>query len=134
MPVIDLKHVNIRAPRERLLEMRDFYRDAVGLVEGPRPPFQSEGFWMYAGKQPLVHLVIGKEEDALDTTTRTTLDHIAFGSAGFEAMRASLDARGVAYVIREVPMLGQRQIFCRDPAGNGVELLFAHPPNQQGDS
>ena len=133
MPVIDLKHVNIRAPRERLLEMRDFYRDAIGLVEGARPPFQSEGFWLYAGMQPLVHLVIGEEGNTPDATTRTTLDHIGFDSAGFEAMRASLDACGIAYIIREVPMLGQRQIFCRDPAGNGVELLFDYS-RKQGES
>jgi len=127
-------HINIRVPRERLLEVRDFYRDAIGLLEGARPPFKSEGVWMYAGKQPLVHLVIGKEEGLAEATTRTTLDHIAFGSTDFEAMRSSLEGCGVAYVVTEVPMLGQRQIFCRDPAGNGVELLFAYTPAQPRDS
>jgi catechol-2,3-dioxygenase len=132
MAVIQLMHINIRAPRERLLELRDFYRDAIGLVEGPRPPFQSDGFWMYAGEQPLVHLVIGRGEDLADTTKTTTLDHIAFGSDDFDTMRALLHARGISYTVREVPMLCQRQIFCRDPAGNGVELIFAAAPMRNG--
>ena len=134
MPVLDLMHINIRLPRERLLEVRDFYRDAIGLLEGARPPFKSEGVWMYAGNRPLVHLVIGKEDGVADATTCTTLDHVAFGSADFGAMRSSLDSCGVAYSVREVPMLGQRQIFCHDPVGNGVELLFAYPPEQPADN
>jgi catechol 2,3-dioxygenase-like lactoylglutathione lyase family enzyme len=134
MPVLDLMHINIRVPRERLLEVRDFYRDAIGLLEGARPPFKSEGVWMYARNQPLVHLVIGKEDGLADATTRTTLDHVAFGSADFDAMRSALDRRGIAYIVRDVPMLGQRQIFCHDPVGNGVELLFANAPGHPADN
>jgi glyoxylase I family protein len=132
MPIVDLAHINIRAPLKRLLELRNFYRDALGLAEGARPPFKSEGFWMYAGKRPLVHLVIGQEDDPADAL-RTTLDHISFGSTDFETMRASLEACGTEYVVRAVPMLGQQQIFCRDPAGNGIELLFDMPSADRQD-
>jgi glyoxylase I family protein len=39
-------------------------------------------------------------------------------------MRARLDALGIAYRSADVPMTRQRQLFLKDPAGNGVELNF----------
>jgi hypothetical protein len=32
---------------------------------------------------------------------------------------------GIAYRRRQVPQTGQHQLFFTDPAGNGVELIFA---------
>jgi hypothetical protein len=83
MPIASIRHINLFAPRALLLQLRDFYRDAIGLVEGERPPLRSSGFWLYAGS-----------------------------------------ALGIEYRNQELPLTRQRQLFCKDPAGNGVELLF----------
>ena len=39
-------------------------------------------------------------------------------------MRARLDEIGIAYRVADVPLTRTRQIFLKDPAGNGVELNF----------
>ena len=52
-------------------------------------------------------------------------DEKAADAAAVEAMRAALITAGIAYTIDDVPLTGRRQIFFRDPAGNGVELNFA---------
>ena len=53
-----------------------------------------------------------------------TFDHVAFTCENFAAMHAALTAAGIAHEIEDVPLTGQRQIFFRDPAGNGIELNF----------
>jgi len=58
-----------------------------------------------------------------------TFDHVAFTCADFESMRARLEKLGVKYRVADVPLTRQRQIFARDPAGNGVELNFELPAN-----
>lgn len=124
MSVAGIRHINIHAPRELLLAVRDFYRDALGLVEGHRPPFRSSGYWLYAGAEPIVHLVIAPPGDQRVSPANATLDHVAFGCDDYAGMCARLDALRVQYRSTEVPMMQQRQLFFRDPAGNGVELLF----------
>ena len=32
-------------------ELRDFYRDVVGLTVGDRPPFRRFGYWLYSGER-----------------------------------------------------------------------------------
>ncbi|MGH8259934.1 MAG: hypothetical protein ACREUG_09610 [Steroidobacteraceae bacterium] len=40
------------------------------------------------------------------------------------ALLASLRANGVEYSIDDVPLVGDVQVFFRDPSGAGVELNF----------
>ena len=42
---LGLDHINIATPR--LAESRDFYVEVLGLQEGPRPPFEFDGYWLY---------------------------------------------------------------------------------------
>ena len=55
MVVSRLQHVNIRC--SDAVASRNFYVTLMGLKEGPRPPFESQGYWLYAGSEPVVHLV-----------------------------------------------------------------------------
>jgi catechol 2,3-dioxygenase-like lactoylglutathione lyase family enzyme len=122
---LKLEHYTIRC---RALERtRDFYRDALGLVEGPRPNFGFAGYWLYSGDIPVVHLVaedgaVGGRDDAAEATGR--LDHIAFGGTDYAAMSARLKAQDIGYRENHVPDFGIRQIFVRDPDGILVELNF----------
>ena len=57
MSVLSLHHVNLRVSALELQLLREFYCDALGLSVGWRPPFKSNGLWLYAGDIPIVHLV-----------------------------------------------------------------------------
>lgn len=125
MPAIDLNHYNITAPIGLLTEIRDFYCDAVGLVPGARPPLRNNGYWLYAGDRAILHLSAAGKDEVRLTHVRSTLDHVAFTCVDIQAMRARLEALGIAHRDSEVPSMKLRQIFFHDPAGNGVELNFA---------
>jgi len=119
-----LDHYNLRGSRELLDRIRDWYRDVVGLEVGERPPFRFHGYWLYAGGRPILHLSEASPGEEHPVPGAGTFDHVAFGCAGFAAMRARLDALRVPYRVADVPQTGVRQIFLQDPAGNGVELNF----------
>ena len=127
MNVEGLNHFNITAPRELLERVRDFYVEALGLVVGDRPAFMREGFWLYAGREPVVHLTACDAGDPRAEGARGHgfFDHVAFKCTGLAGCLERLRRFGVAYELAEVPSLRQVQLFLRDPAGVGVELNFA---------
>ena len=99
-----------------------FYGDLLGLAPGDRPPFTFPGAWLYAGGQPLLHLIGGRPRDELRAGV---IDHMAFSAQGLAATVAKLDARGLAYDLRRLPGYGTWQLFFHDPNGTRVELDFA---------
>ena len=124
MPVNALQHINIRsADVER---SRAFYR-LLGLTDGPRPPFASMGYWMYAGEDPVVHLVQKKPDEPVLGPGTGDLDHIALGAVGLAAMREELNRQGIAYREAVVPRDGSIQLFVPDPDGVTLELNFSGP-------
>ena len=118
--------MNIRAPAADIARLKQFYCDVLGLAEGWRPPFESRGFWLYAGRHPLVHLVEG--DSGQSAVAGPGIDHIAFRCADLDLCMARLRERGLEYRVTQVPTLGQRQIVLRDPLGTGVEITAAAPP------
>jgi catechol 2,3-dioxygenase-like lactoylglutathione lyase family enzyme len=123
--VIDhIIHVNIRVPASQLSACRDFYCEFLELLVGPRPPFTSMGFWLYAGALPVVHLVA--EESAAKTPGigHAALDHVAFRCRGLHATLERLQARNIGYRISTVPTLDVIQVSFADPVGVGIELSF----------
>lgn len=124
MPAIALNHYNLRAPRALLLQLKEFYSEVIGLEVGARPAFDSFGYWLYAGGQAVLHLSEARTGDVRHTDIATSFDHVAFSCIDPESMEALLRARQLHYQVAFVPALQQKQIFLRDPAGNGVELNF----------
>lgn len=124
MGVRGLNHFNITAPSEVIERVRDFYVEVLGLRVGQRPGFMREGFWLYAGAEPVVHLTACDAEDARTAHTRGLFDHVAFSCEGLREFVERLERSGVAYELDEVASLGQVQLFLRDPAGVGLELNF----------
>jgi catechol-2,3-dioxygenase len=125
MPVLGLNHYNLRASRDLLDRLRDFYHETLGLEVGPRPPFANFGYWLYAGEQAVLHLSEARPDETRPPHVTGTFDHVAFTCTGFEAMQERLDGMEIAYTVADVPATKQRQIFFDDPAGNGIELNFA---------
>jgi catechol 2,3-dioxygenase-like lactoylglutathione lyase family enzyme len=126
MSVVGLNHINITAPWELLEQVRDFYVDVVGLNVGDRPDFARNGFWLYAGDKPIVHLIVCLDGDvrAHGEAAPSFIDHIAFTCKGLSEIVERLKTLRIEYRLTEVPSRGQVQIFVRDPAGMGVELNF----------
>ena len=125
MPVDGLGHFNLRAPRALLDKLRRFYIEAIGLEEGPRPPFRSHGYWLYAQGRDILHLTEAGTDEVRVTHTATTFDHVALACTDPGAIEAQLRRHGIDYTIGDVPLTSQKQLFLRDPAGNGIELNFA---------
>jgi catechol 2,3-dioxygenase-like lactoylglutathione lyase family enzyme len=98
-----------------------FYRDAMGLVDGPRPQFRFPGAWLYANGTPILHVVGGRARDAL---VPGVIDHMAFSASGLRDTLARLAQLGVTYDCRRQAGSGPWQVFFHDPNGARVELDF----------
>lgn len=102
---------------------RRFYCELLGLNDGPRPPFDFPGAWLYAGGHPVVHVIAGREFSAKNGTGG--VDHVAFRAQGDpDALAKRLKDEGFNVSSRTVPASRIRQLFCKDPSGVQVELNF----------
>lgn len=126
--VTGLNHFNITAPYELLERVRDFYVEVVGLAVGERPGFMRNGFWLYAGNEPIVHLTACEADDARigGETGLNFFDHIALACRGLSGIVERLKRFDIPYEVVRIPSLGQVQVFVRDPAGIGLELNFVN--------
>jgi len=100
-----------------------FYSEVVGLKVGPRPALSFPGVWLYAGEQPIVHIIFGKN---IPTKETGAVDHLAFVAKGnLEETFATLTKNNVEFTHRVIERTGVTQVFFRDPDNVGVELNFA---------
>lgn len=125
MPVQAIHHINIRAPRTLVAELRVFYEGVLGLSAGWRPPFKSTGHWMYLDDRPIVHLVEDERVQESAGGRGPLVDHVAFSCTGLGRFEELLKAKDVSF--RRTPVPGTSLVLLNlvDPAGNGVELQFA---------
>jgi catechol 2,3-dioxygenase-like lactoylglutathione lyase family enzyme len=117
-----IDHINISAPPDLLRKVRDFYCKVIGLTEGFRPKFSKNGYWLYSEDKPIVHLV--ESLDHYPGEKQGYIDHFALQSSGLAALIEKLEATGTRYRMNYLPEVDMSQVFCKDPAGNGVELNF----------
>ena len=117
-----LDHINISAPAELLIKVRDFYCDLLGLAEGFRPEFRKNGFWLYSEGKPIVHLVDSVEHHRNEK--QGFFDHFALQATGLAGLIEKLDAAGVVYKMSYLAEIDLSQVFCKDPSGIGVEINF----------
>ena len=122
MSVGVLDHYNVST--RRLGDTVRFYEDILGLVNGPRPPFDFPGAWLYSEGHPVLHLNDISPTDKQQPADSGVIDHIAFGSRGFEAMKQHLAQKGVSFRVNVVPNSSRRQIFLTDPNNVLIELNY----------
>jgi catechol 2,3-dioxygenase-like lactoylglutathione lyase family enzyme len=122
MSVGVLDHYNVST--RKLKDTVRFYEDVLGLTNGPRPPFDFPGAWLYSEGHPVLHLndISGTDRDQRPDSG--VIDHVAFGSHGFEAMKKHLSGKTITYRVNEVPNSTRRQIFLRDPNNVEIELNY----------
>lgn len=117
-----LDHYNVST--RKLGETVRFYEDVLGFENGARPPFDFPGAWLYSAGHPVLHLNDISQTNREQRADSGVIDHVAFGSRGFEAMKKRLAGKGVDYRVNEVPNSTRRQIFLRDPNNVEIELNF----------
>ena len=117
-----LDHYNVST--RKLKETVQFYEDVLGFVNGPRPPFNFPGAWLYSAGQPVLHLNDISGTDKQQRADSGVIDHVAFGSRGFAATKQHLTSKGVSFRVNQVPSSTRWQIFLRDPNNVEIELNF----------
>ena len=124
--ICGINHYNLRAAPEIIEKLKKFYIEIVGLKLGHRPPFNNGGYWLYANDKDVLHLSFSKNDITNELHVSSTFDHMAFTAENEMDHINVLKENNIDYIIREVPEIGTRQIFFKDPAGNGIELIFSN--------
>ena len=99
-----------------------FYSELLGLRDGPRPPLDFPGAWLYSGASAILHIVGGQSRSELKPGV---IDHMAFSAVGLSDTLASLTAHGIQHTCRRQAGSGPWQVFFFDPNGARVELDFS---------
>jgi glyoxylase I family protein len=106
-----------------LARAKDFYESVLGLPVFPhRPDLPYPGEWYALGGGQQLHLMALPNPDA--GTPRPEHGgrdrHIALAVKNMAALKARLDAAGVAYTASKS---GRAALFCRDPDANTLEFV-----------
>jgi len=117
-----LDHYNVST--RKLPETIKFYEEVLGFKNGPRPPFNFPGAWLYSGDHPVLHINDISQTDREQRPDSGVIDHVAFGSRGFEATKKHLAGKGITHRVNQVPKSTRWQIFLRDPNNVEIELNF----------
>ncbi|MCB1723769.1 MAG: VOC family protein [Gammaproteobacteria bacterium] len=120
MKVHDLHHVSVVvSDTGRALV---FYRDILGLEpDASRPELGFPGAWLHLGGRQLHLLELPNPDPVQGRPAHGGRDrHTAVAVSGLDALKARLDAAGIAYTMSRS---GRRALFCRDPDGNAWELI-----------
>jgi catechol 2,3-dioxygenase-like lactoylglutathione lyase family enzyme len=130
MKVEALDHVNIIT--DDLDGSARFYEELLGLErrDGPPPLTPETAQWMYdeAGRA-IIHInsldcVRTYDREIIPGDLTGALHHVALRVAGYEELKARLDARAAEYQENFVAAIGLRQIFTADPNNVLLELNF----------
>jgi len=134
MPLSHIEHYLVAADDMDLT--RDWYRDVLGMQEGPHPDFGFPVHWMYLEGRDVVHigrnakqagenqkLYLGRLSQNTGSGTGA-IDHIAFRARGLEETMAHLRRKGVPFNERRANGQALYQLFLFDPNGIKVELNF----------
>ena len=115
-------HFNIRAPEEKLKEVKAFYINVLGFKVGFRPELSGPGEWLYAGSKAILHL--SEDENQTSRKGKDYLDHIALRCVGVNEFVKKLKKYSIPYRTAYIPDLDLTQLFFDDPAHITIELNF----------
>jgi len=119
-----INHYNLRSDEATMSILKDFYINIVGLSLGKRPSFKSKGFWLNVEGKDILHLSSTKDNEMKEHHVNSTFDHLAFSASNMPHYEKILSDNNIKYSYREVPEIGTKQLFFKDPVGNGIELIF----------
>lgn len=117
---MQLDHATLRT--SDLVGTRAFFMALFDLVDGPRPAaiHRIPGCWLYAGDEPVVHLIGGHGAG----TGGDGWDHVGFRLTGYAAFRDKLVQMGIPFGPMDLPDIDERRLFFRAPGGALIEAVF----------
>lgn len=106
---------------------RAFYEGVLGLAANPsRPDLGYPGVWYDIGAQQIHLLALPNPDPVEGRPAHGGRDrHVALAVDDLAALRAALDAAGIAYTLSRS---GRAALFCRDPDGNALEFIEVRNP------
>ena len=108
-----IEHFNSSAPRELLLQLRDFYCFLFDLAEGTRPQFTRAGYWLYSEGKALMHLTESKAHTSANG--KGFLAHLTFQTTGLQQLQSRMQSLDVSYYTEHLPEIGMTQVFFFGP-------------------
>ena len=119
MPAHAMNHFTILTKDVAATEA--FYGEILGLKAGYRPPISRPGVWLYAGEQPILHVI-----DPIEMPQRAGRRARPHGVQRHrpEDVAAKLKKRGIDYALSQQGETGTWQMFFLDVNGAKVELNF----------
>ena len=118
-----IDHFTIRT--RHLSATKDFFMKVFdGLEEKPRPDAiqRIPGHWLYAGDNPIVHLIASRGYGTDDAAE--AIDHVGIHLEGYAAFRTRLDELDIHYSTMDLPEIDERRLFFRTPSGPLIEAVF----------
>ena len=99
-----------------------FYHDLLGIpLDNSRPELGFPGAFLRLGDVQIHLLELATGERPADLPAHAGRDrHLALDISDLAAAEQALDAAGIGY---SRSRSGRRALFCRDPDGNGIELI-----------
>ena len=117
---MNLHHINIKAPAALLEAEKQFFCEVLGLYEGHRPDFSSQGYWLYSADQPIVHLSLSEQH--FSNERQGYFDHVAFQTTDLRDLLQRLDNADIDYSSNHVSQIGMTQVFLKSPSATGIEV------------
>ena len=101
-----------------------FYVDILGMQLDPsRPDLGFPGAWLWVGDQQIHLLEVANPDTAEGRPAHVGRDrHTALQVRGLDELQQRLETADIPY---SRSRSGRKAIFCRDPAGKGIELVEA---------
>ena len=99
-----------------------FYRDILGLqVDEERPDLGFPGAWLRVGTQQIHLLQVPNPDPVHGRPAHGGRDrHLALAVDALDDFARRLEAAGIGFTRSRS---GRHALFCRDPDGNGIELV-----------
>jgi len=121
MQIQSIHHVSLLVEdTERAL---GFYHDLLGLAAIERPPLNFPGAWLAIGDRQLHLLELPNPDTGIERPEHVGRDrHLALVVVQLDELASRLEKAGI---VMTRSRSGRNALFCRDPDGNGIELIAA---------
>ncbi len=98
-----------------------FYCEILGLELAQRPQLGFDGYWLKIGDAQIHLLQLDNPDPVSGRPEHAGRDrHLALQVDDLDMMRQKLEMSHIPFTLSRS---GRKALFCRDPDGNGIELL-----------
>jgi glyoxylase I family protein len=121
---VGLDHVSVLVGD--LAKSLHFYQHILGLSLQARPNLGFDGAWFDVGSGQSIHLLcLPNPDEAREAPVHVGRDrHLALRVLATEPIKQRLIEADLPFTLSQS---GRNALFCRDPDGNGVELVVKSP-------